>query len=248
MDKEPGQSEKNDTLATMASGITHELNNILYPILIYANLLLKKTEVGSDDHADLSEIVDCARRGQNLVTQIRIFTGRVESTKEVFDLVSIISKAMVSIRATGPATVTFEERLYNDKLPVLCDASQVSQMLTNICSNAVQAIEDVGEIKISLESITLDDFRTFDRTILTGEHARLVVTDNGVGMHPATLEKIFDPFFTTQHGAKGLGLSAVIGLVRSHGGGISASSKPDVGTTIELFLPLVESTVEELSE
>ena len=96
--------------------------------------------------------------------------------------------------------------------------------------------------------MTLEAFECFDGTILSGRHARLTVADNGIGMHEATLARIFDPFFTTHTQATGLGLSAVVGIVRSHGGGISVSSKKDVGTSIEIYLPLSDGNTEELSE
>jgi signal transduction histidine kinase len=232
----------------MASGIAHELNNILTPILIYTNLLLDKAEAGSEDYSDLREILDATHRAGDLIAKIRIYSGHIESTEKVSDLVAIISEAMKSIRAAVPVTITIEEQICVDKMPVLCDAAQISQLLTNLCTNAVQAIADVGEIRVTLKSVTLEGFECFDGTILSGEHARLVVTDNGAGMNEATLARIFDPFFTTHAQATGLGLSTVIGIVRSHGGGISISSKPDIGTTIEVFLPLAEGSIEKLPE
>jgi len=96
--------------------------------------------------------------------------------------------------------------------------------------------------------MTLEGFECFDGTRLSGGHARLVVADNGIGMHEATLARIFDPFFTTQAQATGLGLSTVIGVVRGHEGGISVSSSPDSVTTFEVFLPLAEVILEELPE
>ena len=248
MDGKPGQSRQRNPLDTMASGIAHELNNILYPMLIYTNLLLDKAEAGSEEYSDLSEILDCAKRAEDLVSKIRLYSGHIESTKKVSDLGAIISEAMKSIRATKPVKITFEEQFCVDKIPVHCDATQISQILTNLCTNAIQAIADVGEITVSLESMTLEAFECFDGTILSGGHARLVVTDNGAGMHEATLARIFDPFFTTHSQATGLGLSTVIGIVRSHGGGIGISSKPNFGTTFEVFLPLAEGNIEELPE
>ena len=242
------RSRQMSPLDTMASGIAHELNNILYPMLIYTNLLLDKAEAGSEEYADLSEILDCVNRAGDLVSKIRLYSGHIESAKKVSDLGAIISKAMKSIRAAKPATITFNERICVDKMPVHCDAAQISQVLTNLCTNAIQAIEGVGEIKVALESMTLEGFDCIDGTILSGGHARLVVIDNGAGMHEATLARIFDPFFTTHTQATGLGLSAVIGIVRSHGGGIGISSKPDIGTTIEIFMPIAEGNIEELAE
>jgi signal transduction histidine kinase len=245
MNKKLGRSRQRNPLDTMASGIAHELNNILTPISIYTNLLLDKAEAGSEEYSDLSEILDATHRAGDLIAKIRIYSGHIESTKKVSDLVAIISEAMKSIRAAKPVTITFKEQICGDKMPVHCDAAQISQVLTNLCANAVQAIADVGEIKITLESAMLEGFECFDGTILSGGHVRLVVTDNGTGMNEATLARIFDPFFTTHVQATGLGLSTVIGIVRSHGGGISISSKPGIGTTIEVFLPLAEGNIEE---
>ena len=232
----------------MASGIAHELNNILYPILIYTELLLTKAEADSEEHADLSEILDCANRAGDLMSKIHMYSGQIESNKEKSDIVAIITEAMKSIRTDKSQTVTFEEQICSDKLSVLCDPAQITLVLKHLCTNAVQAIAEKGKVKISLESATLDAFECFDGTILTGRHARLTVTDNGIGMHEATLARIFDPFFTTHAQATGLGLSTVVGIVRSHGGGLSVSSKPDVGTSIEVYLPIAERTIEELPE
>jgi signal transduction histidine kinase len=248
MNQEVIRSRQKSPLETLASGIAHELNNILYPISIYTNMLLDKAEAGSEEYEDLCEILGCATRAEDLVSKIRIYCGRIEGTKKITDLVTIIGAAMNSIRATNPVTITFEEQICGDKVPVFCDAAQISHVLTNLCTNSVQAIADVGTIKITLEPIMLDGFECFDGTTLSGEYARLNVTDNGAGMHEATVARIFDPFFTTHSQSSGLGLSTVIGIVRSHGGGISVSSKPDFGTSIEVYLPLAEGITEELPE
>jgi len=248
MDEMLGQSRQKTPLDTMASGVAHELNNILYPILIYADLLLKKAEAGSEDYSDLRGILDCATRAVDLISKVRLYSGHIESTQKVLDLVAIIREAMISIRGAKPATITLKEQVHGEKMPVLCDAQQISEVLTNLCTNAVEAIADDGEINIALESIMLDGLECLDGTRLSGAHARLVVADNGAGMHEATLAGIFDPFFTTHSHATGLGLSNVIGTVRSHGGGISIASKPDIGTTFEVFLPLAEGITEKMPD
>jgi signal transduction histidine kinase len=230
----------------MASGIAHELNNILYPILIYTELLLGKAEADSEEHADLSEILDCANRAGDLMSKIHMYSGHIENSKKDSDLVAIITEAMKSIRTDKPQTVTFEEQFCSDKMPVLCDAAQITLVLKHLCTNAVQAVAVTGKIAIGLELATLNAFECFDGTILSGKYARLTVSDNGIGMNEATLARIFDPFFTTHTQATGLGLSAVVGIVRSHEGGISVSSKPDVGTSIEVCLPLAERIKEGL--
>ena len=131
----------------MASGIAHELNNIIYPIFIYTELLLKKAEANSQEHADLSEILDCANRARDLMSKIRLYSGQIESSKEHSDFVAIITEAMKSIRTENPQTVTFEEQICSDKMPVLCDAAQITLVLKYLCTNAVQAIAGKGKIK-----------------------------------------------------------------------------------------------------
>ena len=248
MDEKLVRTRQKSPLETMASGIAHELNNILYPILIYTELLLTRAEADSEEHADLSEILDCANRAGDLMSKIHMYSGQIESNKEESDIVAIITEAMKSIRTDKSQTVTFEETICRDKLSVTCDAAQITLVLKHLCTNAVQAVADTGVIKIDLESATLNAFECFDGTILSGEHARLAVADNGSGMHEATLARIFDPFFTTHTQATGLGLSTVVGIVRSHGGGLSVSSKPDVGTSIEVYLPLAEGNTQELPD
>ena len=182
------------------------------------------------------------------MSKIHMYSGHIESSKKDCDVVAIVTDATKSIRTDIPQTVTFEEQICSDEMHVLCDAAQITLVLKHLCTNSVQAISDKGKVKVSLDSATLDAFECFDGTILSGRHARLTVTDNGVGMHEATLARIFDPFFTTHTQATGLGLSTVVGIVRSHGGGLRVSSKPDVGTSIEVYLPLAEGDTEELPE
>ena len=229
----------------MASGTAHELNNILYPILIYTNMLLDKAEAGSEEFSDLNEILDCAHRAEDLMSKICMYSGRIESDKKSCDLVDVVTGALKSIRENQPKAVNFEEQICADKMPVLVDAAQVTEILAHLCTNAVEASGGEGDIKIGLESSKLEAFECFDGSTLSGEHARLTVTDDGVGMHQATLARIFDPFFTTHTQATGLGLSVVTGLVRCHAGGIGVYSKPDIGTSIEVYLPLAEGALEK---
>ena len=229
----------------MASGTAHELNNILYPILIYTNMLLDKAEAGSREFSDLNEILDCAHRAEDLMSKICMYSGRIESDKNSCDLVDVVTGAMKSIRENQPQAVRIKEQICDAKMPAFVDAAQVTEILAHLCTNAAQAVGDTGDIKISLEPAMLEAFECFDGSMLFGEHARLTVADNGVGMHQATLARIFDPFFTTHTQATGLGLSVVTGLVRCHAGGISIHSKPDIGTSIEVYLPLVEGETEK---
>jgi PAS domain S-box-containing protein len=242
------QSQKMEALGTLSGGIAHDFNNILYPIFIYANLLLEKFATDSEEYTDLTEIIGAADRARDLVSQILVFGRRSDNIKSVCDLVPVAEEAMKLVRAAVPATITIEEKMPSDSVPVFCDSSQIYQVLVNICTNAAQAISDHGKIEIALEATEIEGIECFDGTRLRGSHARLAVTDSGVGMDKGTLAKIFDPFFTTRKVGQGtgLGLSTAFGIVHAHGGGITVSSRPHKGTTFEIFLPLADGIIEKL--
>jgi len=244
------QSQKMEALGTLSGGIAHDFNNILYPIFIYANLLSEKYDTDSEEYADLKEITSAAKRATDLASQILMFSRRGEDTKHVRDFVLIVKEAMKLMRAALPANITIEENIPDGIIPVFCDSSQMYQVVVDICTNAGQAIRDSGKITIALDSLELAGMVCFDGTEIHGNHCRLTVIDNGVGMDNKTKSKMFDPFFTTRAVGEGtgLGLSTVFGIVRGHKGGIKVSSETEKGTTIEVFLPLAEGPVEELSE
>jgi PAS domain S-box-containing protein len=244
------QSQKMEALGTLSGGVAHDFNNILYPIFIYANLLLEKYDADSEEYTDLKEITSAAQRAKDLVSQILIFSRRSEGVKHVRDLVLIVKEAMKLMRAALPANITIEEKIPDRIVPVLCDSSQLYQVVVDICTNAGQAILNSGKITIALDSSEFEGIVCFEGTEIHGNYCRLTVTDSGVGMDDETRAKIFDPFFTTREVGQGtgLGLSTVFGIVQNHEGGIRVSSKADKKTAFEVFLPLAEGPVEELSE
>ena len=244
------QSQKMEALGTLSGGIAHDFNNILYPIFIYADLLLEKFDANSQEYTDLKEITSAAQRAKDLVSQILMFSRRGEGVKHVCDLVPVIKEAMKLMRAALPANITIEEKIPDGIVPVFCDSTQMYQVVVNICTNAGQAILDNGKITITLDSSEVAGIVCFNGTKIHGDYCRLTVTDSGVGMDDETQAKIFDPFFTTREVGQGtgLGLSTVFGIVQDHEGGIKVSSEADKGTTFEVFLPLAEGPVETLPE
>jgi len=244
------QSQKMDALGILSGGIAHDFNNILYPIFIYANLLLEKYDPDSEEYTDLKEITSAAQRAKDLVSQVLLFSRRSEGVKHVCDLVRIVNEAVKLVRAALPANVKIEKKTPDGIVPALCDSSQLYQVLVNICTNAGQAILGSGKITIALDSLEVAGLVCFDGTEIHGNYCRLTVTDNGVGMDEKTQAQIFDPFFTTREPGQGtgLGLSTVFGIVQDHKGGIEVSSEAEKGTTFEVFLPLAEGPVEKLPE
>jgi len=244
------QSQKMEALGTLSGGIAHDFNNILYPIFIYANLLLEKFDADSEEYTDLKEITSAAKRAKDLVSQILMFSRRSENVKHVCDLVPVVQEATKLVRAALPTNITVETKLPDDIVPVFCDTSQLYQVLVNICNNAGQAIVGSGIVKIALDSSEIAGIVCFDGTEIHGNYCRLTVTDSGVGMDDETQAKMFDPFFSTREVGQGtgLGLSTAFGIVQDHDGGIKASSEADKGTTFEVFLPLAEGPVEKLPD
>ncbi len=244
------QSQKMEALGTLSGGIAHDFNNILYPIFIYGDLLLEKFDADSEEYADLKEITSAAQRAKDLVSQVLMFSRHTEGVKHVRDLVPVIKEAIKLMRAALPANIIIEEKIPDAIMPVLCDSTQMYQLVVDICTNAGQAILDSGKITIALDSSEVAGIVCFDGKKLHGNYCRLTVTDSGVGMDAEIQAKIFDPFFTTREVGQGtgLGLSTVFGIVQEHEGGITVSSEADKGATFEVFLPLAEGPVEKLSD
>ncbi len=241
------QSQKMEALGTLAGGVAHDINNMLYPIFVNAGLLLEKCEAGSDEYALLTDVVGSARQARDLVSQILVFGRRSDSVERICDFVSIANEAMKLLRPALPETISIELNFPGSAVPVACDPSQLYQVLVNLFTNAEQAIMGSGEIKIALDTVEIEKLRCVHARFLNGSFARLTVTDNGVGMDDKTCAKIFDPFFTTKEAGQGtgLGLSTVFGIVQNHGGGITVSCELGIGTTVEIYLPLAEGIPDE---
>ena len=241
------QSQKMEALGTLAGGVAHDINNMLYPILVNAGLLLEKCEAGSDEYALLTDVVGSARQARDLVSQILVFGRRGDIIERICDFVSVAKEALKLLRPALPETISIELNLSSARVPVLCDSSQLYQVLVNLFTNAEQAIVGSGEIKIAIDTVNIEKLRCVQGRFLNGTFARLMVTDNGVGMDDMTRAKMFDPFFTTKEKGQGtgLGLSTVFGIVQNHRGGITVSCKQGIGTTIGIYLPLAEDFLDE---
>ncbi|MEE8436139.1 MAG: PAS domain S-box protein, partial [bacterium] len=238
------QSQKMEALGTLAGGIAHDFNNILAPIMGYAEILIAKAEPGSREQDNLNTILRSAVRAKDLVSQILLFSRRVESEKKSCHLVPVVKDVFRLARSTFPKTIAVVVEITEDTAPVVCDPNQIHQALLNLCVNAGQALTDAGEMKIMIDRIELHQAGDFSGKQFTGNFVRLAVSDTGVGMDENTLRQIFDPFFTTKEVGQGtgLGLSTVFGIVREHDGGIFVSSQPGKGSLFEIVLPAAEST------
>lgn len=236
------ESQKMEAIGTLAGGVAHDFNNLLAAIL--GNLTLAREDVGADHVAQesLAEIHRAAIRARQLVQQILAFSRRQAQELQRQPLNPVVDEALRLLRSLLPAGVRLNVRLPEAALPVLADATQVQQVLMNLCTNAWQAMGPVpGDITVALEPVRLDAPRALALGHLApGDYACLSVADNGPGMDEATQRRIFEPFFTTKApgSGTGLGLSVVHGIVKAHRGAITVHSARGEGSRFDVYLPL----------
>lgn len=239
------ESQKMEAIGTLAGGVAHDFNNLLAAIL--GNLVLAREDVGSDHPAQesLAEINRAAIRARQLVQQILTFSRRGAQVMEHQPLLPLVEEALGLMRSLLPAGVRLVSRLAREPLPAMVDATQLQQVLMNLCTNAWQAFAGRGgEVTVALERVVLDAAQALQLGVLEpGAYARLSVADNGPGMDEATQRRVFEPFFTTKApgAGTGLGLAVVHGIVKAHRGAIGLSSQPGSGTRFDVYLPLTAS-------
>jgi PAS domain S-box-containing protein len=234
--------QKMESIGTLAGGIAHDFNNILGAIL--GNVALAREEVGAGHAAlaSLEEIHKSSLRARSLVQQILTFSRREPQALVTQPLRPVIEETRKLLRATLPAGVELDVTLTDAPLHVHADATQLQQVLMNLCTNAWHALhEGVGRIGVGLDAVTLDAAARLGG-LPAGPCAHLWVSDTGSGMDAATRERIFEPFFTTKPVGQGtgLGLSVVHGIVAAHHGAIAVDSEPGQGSTFHLYFPVVE--------
>ena len=235
------RAQRLESVGRFAGGIAHDFNNILAAIVGNAAMGAAEAAAGAPSAPFFKEIEIAAARATALVRQILTFSRDQPPKRERVELPQIVDEALRLVRATAPRTIAFEVDLGRDVPPILAEATQVLQVLVNLCTNAIHAIGDApGRVRVRLERAELES-RLTDSTadLLPGTYARVVVEDNGAGMNEATLEHIFEPFFTTKDPGlgTGLGLAVVHGIMKGHQGGIVVRSAPGAGTTFTLYFP-----------
>ncbi len=236
------QSQKLEALGTLAGGIAHDFNNILTAIVVNQELAVMDIDNPVELRDRLSEISRASNRAKDLVRQILAFSRQQsESVRVKQRLASIVQEAMALLRASLPSTIEIEQDLSVEAPPALVDATQLHQVVMNLCTNAAHAMRDrPGKLKVRLAARSLDETQARALSGLApGAYTQVTISDTGHGMTKAVLARIFEPFFTTKGPGEGtgLGLAVVHGIMKDHGGGIFVESTPDVGTQFDLFFP-----------
>ena len=242
------RAQKLETIGTLAGGIAHDFNNILAPIMGYTDMALLNLEKTHPIYNDLKNVLKGAFRAKDLVEQILLFSKQAEKERKPLILQSLVKEALKLLRPSIPSTIEIRQRLDDSCGKVRADASQIHQVIVNLCTNAWQAMEEEGgTLTLELNQKKVDaTTATLHPNLKEAEYACLSIIDTGPGMDEETLDRIFEPFFTTKAVDKGtgLGLSVVHGIVLSHQGDILVFSEPGKGSTFHVYLPTLKSEEE----
>ncbi|GAB1540452.1 hypothetical protein NUACC21_31210 [Scytonema sp. NUACC21] len=245
------RAQRLESIGTLASGIAHDLNNILTPILAVAQLLpLKYPDICDQDMHLLEILEDSAKRGADLVKQVLSFARGVEGKRITLQLRHLVKEVISILKETFPKSLEVRTDIQQDLWMVSGDSTQLHQVLMNLCVNARDAMPNGGTLSISAENLFIDEnYARMHLEAKTGPYTVITVSDTGVGIPPEIIDRIFEPFFTTKEHGKGtgLGLSTVIGIIKSHGGFVNVYSEVGSGTCFKVYFPAVQDTETELT-
>jgi PAS domain S-box-containing protein len=238
LEKQLLRAQRLESIGTLAAGIAHDLNNILAPILMSAQLL-EMDAVDDEQRQLLATIHASAKRGADVVTQVLTFARGAEGQRMTLQIKHLLKEIQKIFKETFPKNIKFALEVPKDLWTITGDATQLHQVLLNLCVNARDAMPNGGTLTISARNDELTGPAGLFGDAKPGPHVRIQVMDTGSGIPAAIMEKVFDPFFTTKEPGKGtgLGLSTVLGIVRSHGGFIDLQSEVGRGSTFAIYLP-----------
>jgi len=242
------QSQKMESIGTLAGGIAHDFNNILFPIIGNTEMLLDDIPNGSHLRGNLNEVFNAAMRAKDLVKQILAFSRQDSNEIKLVRMQPVIKDALKLIRSTIPTSIEIKQYIKKDCGLIKADPTQIHQVVMNLATNAYHAMEDTGgELKVNLREVELDEKDLPNPDIEAGPYACLTVADSGPGIDKNVRERIFDPYFTTKEQGKGtgMGLSVVHGIVKNAGGSIRVHSEPGKGTEFHVYLPVMKSSFEQ---
>lgn len=237
------QAQKMEAIGTLAGGIAHDFNNILGTIITCSETALEDTPEGSPVREDLEHVLSAGRRGRNLVKQILTFSRRDTEEHRPILIAPIVEECLKMLHSFIPAGIEIRQNIGAESSRVFCDPTHIHQILMNLCTNALYAMRQQGNLlEVSLEDVHPPQESTSGfANLQAGPCVRLTIRDTGHGMNQSVMEQIFNPFFTTKPRGEGtgLGLSVVHGIVRNLKGAITVHSAIDEGTTFQLLLPKI---------
>ena len=241
-------TQKIESIGTLTGGIAHDFNNILTAIVGYGSLLLKEIKEEDPLRDFAQKILKSAEKAAILIRGLLMFSRKQPSNLEPINLNEIVKEAESILVRVIREDIKLRAVLTDKKCIVMADSNQIEQVLTNLATNARDAMPNGGSLTISTDIMEMDDaFIKAHGYGVKGMYALISVSDTGIGMDEITKQKIFEPFFTTKEVGKGtgLGLAIVYGIVKQHNGYINVYSEPGKGTTFRIYLPLTKSFAEK---
>jgi two-component system, cell cycle sensor histidine kinase and response regulator CckA len=238
-------SQKMEAIGTLASGIAHDFNNILSIILGNSELALYGLPKEKPLYSFLEEIRIASLRAKDVVKQLLSFSRKSEENRYPINIVPIVIESLKLLRSSVSANIEFRQNISKKPYTILAEPTQIHQIMINLCTNAVHAMEKTGgylDITLEKKEISSED-NEFYPDLKEGKYLKLSVSDNGHGIASGHIERIFEPYFTTKDIGKGsgMGLAVVHGIVKNHEGVIKVSSTLDQGSTFEIFFPAIEA-------
>jgi two-component system, cell cycle sensor histidine kinase and response regulator CckA len=233
------RSQRMESIGTLAGGIAHDLNNVLAPIMMSVELLMKRI-TDETGRRMLETIESSAKRGADIVKQVLTFGRGVGGERILLQPKHLIDETINIVKETFPRSIEVQTNIPRNLYAILADPTQIHQVLLNLCVNARDAMPEGGTLTIEAENIIIDEqYTSMNFDAKPGQFIAITISDTGIGMSSEILNKIFEPFFTTKEIGKGtgLGLSTSITIVKNHGGFINVSSEVGKGSKFKIYLP-----------
>ena len=242
------RAAKEESLSVLAGGVAHDFNNLLAALLGHVSLALAKLAEGDPARGHVEKAAAVVERAASLTRQMLAYSGRGRFVVKALDLGAIVRETLPLLEVALPKRVALVAHLADRPLTVQADEGQLQQVLMNLVINAAEAIGDrSGSVSVTtgiqrLSGEECPAWQVGADPLAPGEYVLLEVADDGPGMDQDTQRRIFDPFFSTKFTGRGLGLAAVLGIVRGHGGGLSLESAPGAGTAFRLLFASTAAT------
>jgi len=232
-----------ESLGVLAGGIAHDFNNLLTAVAGNVDLVLADLPPTAPQREYLDDALAATRRAAGLCRQMLAYAGKGAVTVGPVSLPELVDELHAMLRVSLSKKVAFELDLDAATAPIQADADQIRQVVMNMVTNAAEAIGDeAGTVTVSTGTCICDDERlrgcVLAQGLPAGSYSFVRVRDTGCGMDAATRERMFEPFFTTKFAGRGLGMAAVLGIVRAHGGALDVQSRPGAGTTMTVYVPV----------
>jgi PAS domain S-box-containing protein len=242
------QTQKLESLSSLAGGVAHDLNNILAAIMGNADFIARSRQLAPQLKQPFSDICAAAKRASELSNQLFAYVGKGTLSQTPLSLSAIVRDLAPLLKASIPKGIDLSLELDSGLVTIRGDATQLRQVLLNLVINGSEATSPKGTVAVRVAARLLDaselaQFKHAERELVAGRYAIVEVEDTGSGIAPDVIERIFEPYFSTKRRGRGLGLSAVLGIIRRHGGALRVTSQPGVGTRFQTLLPLCDAAV-----